>query len=340
MDNPRNLPAVRQNAALALPTTGEIDSMLKMADLLVSSGMVPSHLKTPQQAFYALQKGRELGIPPTNALSNIIVVQGKPTANAELMAALIYRDHGDDALRVVESTVEVCTIEYKRATWRRAERYTFSIEDARRANLLKNPTWNAYPQAMLRARAISAVARMAFQDSIGGMFTPEELGARVTLNDDGDVVSVDVPTEPRRYDANGERQPEPTQPAPAPRPPARNGHGGRAQAQRAAGVAAMATAEREPVRVVTGGYRPSDVHCMAFRDGHPCGGKLEPAGGKSADDILTAARSKGLPDDVTLCNGCLTAWREAGFGLARVEAASPVDGLFTEVDEPAAEEAF
>jgi hypothetical protein len=32
---------------------------------------------------------------------------------------------------------------------------------------------------MLRARCISAVARMAFPDSIGGMYTAEELGAEV-----------------------------------------------------------------------------------------------------------------------------------------------------------------
>lgn len=336
MDNPRNLPAVRQTAALALPTAGEIDSMLKMAELLVASRLVPDHLRTPQQAFYAMQKGRELGIPPTHALSNIIVIQGKPTANANLMAALIYRDHGDDALRIVETTAEQCVVEYKRRAWSRPQRHTFTIEDARRAGLAdgKNPTWKLYPQAMLRARCISAVATMAFQDTVAGMYTPEELGAGVTLDGEGDVVSISIPDdEPRRYDAaTGERT------EPAPRPPARaNGHGGRQQAQQfAVAASAVATAERapEPVRVVTGGYRPSPLHCQAFRGGHPCGGVLAAAGGKTADDILGAARAKGLPEDVTLCNGCLTVWREAGFRLTRIEAAAPVEAEFTEV-EPA-----
>lgn len=157
--------------------------MREQAAMLIKTQFLPSAIKTPEQAVMVMMKGRELGVPSLYALSNIVVIQGKPACSAELLQALIYRDHGDDALRFVEANNDYCTLEYRRRSWKKAERYTFSIDDADRAGLMKNPTWKAYPAAMLRARCLSAVARMAFADSIGGMYTPEELGASVTVVD-------------------------------------------------------------------------------------------------------------------------------------------------------------
>jgi hypothetical protein len=67
---------------------------------------------------------------------------------------------------------------------------TFTIEMAERAGLLKNPTWNAYPEAMLFSRALTAGMRTHCPDALGGhpAYTPEELGG-------DDVVPVTV-TEP------------------------------------------------------------------------------------------------------------------------------------------------
>jgi hypothetical protein len=45
---------------------------------------------------------------------------------------------------------------------------------------------------MLRARCLSAVARMAFPDSIGGMYSPDELGASVRV--EGETVVFDGET--------------------------------------------------------------------------------------------------------------------------------------------------
>ena len=180
------------NTALAvrpstLPSDGEWRTMMQMATELVRSGMLPAHIKSPAAAVAVIQKGRELGIAPMYALSNIIVIQGKPTANAELMAALIYRDHGDDALDYEESTVERCTIAYKRRNASKRSKHTFTQADAKAAGL-SGGNWAKYPAAMLRARCISAVARMGFPDSIGGMYTPEELGHSEDV--EGEFVSV------------------------------------------------------------------------------------------------------------------------------------------------------
>lgn len=181
--------------APALPSTTEWQTIVQMAGMLVPTGYLPASIKTAEQAVLIILKGRELNIPPLYALSNIVVVQGKPTCSAELMLALVYRDQGDLAVIVEESTAEVCRVTYRRRGWDRARSFAFTIADARTAELAGKGTWKQYPQAMLRARCISAVARLAFPDSIAGMYTPEELGAEVRVTDDG-ALEVDVRAEP------------------------------------------------------------------------------------------------------------------------------------------------
>lgn len=206
-------PTALTTSTSMLPDAAQLQAMLQFAETLLHSGLLPQHIKSPAAAFAVIQKGRELNIPPMLALANIIVVQGKPTANAELMAGLIQRDQGDDALRFVaaECTETRAVLLYKRRSWAKPERFTFTIDDARRANLIKAGPWTQYPGAMLRARAISAVARMAFADSIGGLFTPEELGASVHVTSDGEVV-VDVVPERETTDHETGEMPAPAAP--------------------------------------------------------------------------------------------------------------------------------
>ena len=178
----------------ALPSPAEWETLQQMARALVPTGMLPASIKTPEQAVLVMIKGRELRVPALHALSNIVVVQGKPACSAELMLALVYRDHGDDAVIVEESTPAVCRVTYKRRHWRERRAFAFTLEDAKTAGLAGKGTWAQYPQAMLRARAVSAVARLAFPDSLGGMYTPEELGAAVAVTGDGAVEVVETAT--------------------------------------------------------------------------------------------------------------------------------------------------
>lgn len=176
--------------AVLMPNQSEWALMLDMAAQLVPTGFLPSTIKTPQQAVAIMLKGRELTVPPMYALSNIVIVNGKPSISAEMMLALIYRDHGKKAIRVNHSDDTQCTIEYRLDGWPDVSSYTFAIDQARKAGLLANQTWAKYPAAMLRARCISAVARMAFPESIAGMYSPGELGEDVTVTDDGVVLSI------------------------------------------------------------------------------------------------------------------------------------------------------
>jgi hypothetical protein len=192
-----------------LPTPADWTTMVAMAKALVQTGFLPQEIKTAEQAVAIILKARELNIPPMYGLSNIAVIKGKPTCNAELMLALVYRDHGDDAIRIEESTPQRCTISYKRRDWPSRQTYSYTIEDAQRAKLTAGATWQSYPQAMLRARCVSAVARMSFPDTIAGMYTPEELGASVRVTDEG---RVEVEALPEPQTTNGHRPPEPSEP--------------------------------------------------------------------------------------------------------------------------------
>jgi hypothetical protein len=154
-----------------------------------------------------------LGIPATVALRQIVVVQGKPTCSAELMLALVHRTYGQSAMRVYKTDNESCTVQYRQQGWDGISDYSFTIEDAKRAGLLKNQTWTFYPAAMLRARAISATVRFAFPECLSGLYLPEELGADVTVVD-GAVVPIDsgeAPASTAPTEAEEERAVVPTE---------------------------------------------------------------------------------------------------------------------------------
>lgn len=167
--------------------------MLEQANVLIDSGLLPADIRKPAQAVAIMLKGQELGIKPMYALSNIVIVKGKPSASAELMLALIFTDHGDSAFRWLESTDQVATASYKRRTDTARQEFSFTWEDALKAGLTGGDNWRKYPKAMLRARCVSAIARMYFPDSIGGMYTPEELGLHTEYEEDGALSAASVP---------------------------------------------------------------------------------------------------------------------------------------------------
>ena len=66
-------------------------------------------------------------------------------------------------------------------------KFSYTIEEAKQAGLLGKDSWKNYPAAMLRARAVSIVARAVFPDSIMGCsYIHEELGAEV--NEEGEII--------------------------------------------------------------------------------------------------------------------------------------------------------
>lgn len=159
-------------------TPDEWNMLKEQARAAIASGFLPRHIQKPEQAVIIAMKGRELGIPFMQAMASITVIQGKPALSAELMLALIYKNAPGAEINFVtasEKAHEECEVEMRRPHGK-PQRFKFTLDDARRAGLLSNPSWSRYPSAMLRARVVSAAARAVFPDAIMGCYLPEELG--------------------------------------------------------------------------------------------------------------------------------------------------------------------
>ncbi len=174
-----------------LPSASEFEVMQRMSRMFQESGLY-KNVANVAQAIAIVQTGRELGIGPSMALREMYIIpgQGRPTLSAALLGALVQRDHGDGAIRVVESTNDVCRVQYRRRSWEKPQEIMFTMEDARRAELVKaKSNWEKYPRAMLRSRAVSEACRAGFSDSIMGLYSTEELAPdSVTVTPDGEIV--------------------------------------------------------------------------------------------------------------------------------------------------------
>jgi len=174
-----------------IPAAEEWNSMQQIAEVLIAGGMLPSALDTSAKVISVLLTGRELGIGAMEACRSINVIQGKPSLSAELMLALAYKNIAGFEFAVEQSTDQLCKVKARRGNEQEWVSMTFTKGDAERAGLLGKGVWKQYPQAMLRARAISALCRVLAPDAIRGTYTAEELGK----DDASDVTANPVTTE-------------------------------------------------------------------------------------------------------------------------------------------------
>lgn len=184
--------------ALQTIQPSEYDIIRDQAQALVKTGFLPPAIKTPEQALAIILTGRELGIPAMAALNTINVIQGKPTVSPQLMIALIERSGQlDDVSYDVNPDRAIVTMKRKGRT---PHTEIFSMADANRMQttewvnnqkrsipLSEKFNWKSMPETMLKWRAVAACARVVFPDVILGLYTPEEMGADVSISDDGEM---------------------------------------------------------------------------------------------------------------------------------------------------------
>jgi len=204
------------NATIALA-----NDAWKLAQTLQQTDFVPKALRgKPEAILAAILTGAEVGISPMQALAKIHVIEGRPAMSAELMRAVVLRDGHD--LWIEEQSSTRVIIGGKRKGSDRETRVTWTMDDAKRANLAGKDVWRKYPTAMLTARATGQLCRAIFADVLSGIsYTVEEL-------EDGDLIEVeevpvDAPAPPpgrtaraRRPATRGSGAPAQTEPDPAP----------------------------------------------------------------------------------------------------------------------------
>ena len=175
---------------------------MQYAKTVCQGSLVPSAYRgQPANVLIAMDFGRSMGLSPAESLYRITVINGRPSASAELIAANVRR--AGHRLRVTkDDRARTATCEIVRrddpdftftATWDMAK--------AQQANLSGKENWRKYPMAMLTARSITECARDACPEALYGViYTGEELGASQT--------GPDGAAEPVAVEATVEHAPE------------------------------------------------------------------------------------------------------------------------------------
>ena len=172
----RTAPATSQ--ALSL-TAMSVQDAWGFAKALAESSLLPrQYQNNPGSVLWALEYGRGIGLDVITTIQSVHVIQGKATQSADLMAALTRRAGHRMRMTSTDDRAEV-TI-YRSDDPDFPFTSTWDTAKATRAKLLNKDTWQQYPAAMLRARAISECVRMACPEVLhGAIYTPEEIGAPV-----------------------------------------------------------------------------------------------------------------------------------------------------------------
>jgi len=150
-----------------------LDEATTLARAAVASKLYA--VTSAEAALMILLTGRDLGLTASQSFRAIYVVSGKPVVSSDAMVAAIRRSGLCASWRVVETTIERCTIETLRQGESEPERESFSMEDATRAGLSRKDVWRQYPRDMLRHRAAAGLARRVYPDVVLGCYAPGEL---------------------------------------------------------------------------------------------------------------------------------------------------------------------
>lgn len=146
-----------------------------IADSIAGSTNLPQHGRARADAIVLMLSGQELGIPPMQALRSLHLVEGRVELSATLMLGLMASKMGCQ-FTWQEATAQQAVLVLKRPDQQQhTERYTWAM--AERAGLTRKKNWQQHPEAMLRARCISAAARAYCPEILSGCYVEGELDA-------------------------------------------------------------------------------------------------------------------------------------------------------------------
>ena len=127
--------------------------------------------KSPDDVMAIMMIAQAEGRHPGSIIQEYHIINGKPTLKADAILARFQKAGGkvnwltytDTAVKGVFSHAQggELTLEW-------------TIEQAQKAGLTKNPVWGKYPRAMLRSRVASEAIRTIFPSVLGGAYSSEE----------------------------------------------------------------------------------------------------------------------------------------------------------------------
>ena len=178
-----------------------LDTQMQFAKAVTASGgsiLPKAYQGNPGNALIAINLGSSMGLAPAESLYRIDVIQGTPTASAELVASNVRKAGHKLRVRVDEQAQSV-TAEIIRAD---DPEYTYSVTRdmkwAQGMGLATKDNYKKQPMTMLQWRAITAVARLAASEALYGVgYTADEI-RELPSPQQAQAVTADqfVPTEP------------------------------------------------------------------------------------------------------------------------------------------------
>lgn len=164
--------AVSENKFAPPMTFGEIQ---EIAAYLQASRLLPAALRNraPDIAL-VIGTGQELGLHWSAALRGIKIVGGQAVLSADLMVGVVLASGAAEYFIEIDANSERAVYETRRKGAPAPQRAAFTMEDAKRAGLADDPSWQKYPGPMLSARARAALARKVFPDVLMGVYTEDE----------------------------------------------------------------------------------------------------------------------------------------------------------------------
>lgn len=166
--------------AVHQPTTAAVlDTQMQFAQAVTASGgsiLPKAYQQNPGNALIAINLGSSMGLAPAESLYRIDVIQGTPTASAELVASNV-RKAGHKLRVKVDERAQSVTAEIIRAD---DPEYTYSVTRdmkwAQGMGLATKDNYKKQPMTMLQWRAITAVARLAASEALYGVgYTSDEV---------------------------------------------------------------------------------------------------------------------------------------------------------------------
>ena len=154
----------------------EFDKRMKYCEVLASSSLVPAGFRgKPEDVFVAIEFGQMVGLNPMQALTNIAVINGRPSIWGDAALALVKASGKMEYIKEYFKDDETAVCETKRKDETVAVVREFSMKDAEKAGLLNKSTWKQYPKRMLQMRARAWALRDAYPDVLSGIQITEEM---------------------------------------------------------------------------------------------------------------------------------------------------------------------
>lgn len=168
---------------IAIRQPDALPEKIRYAQALSDANMLPAqYRKQPANLLFAIEYADMLGLSPMAAITGVHVIEGKPSASANLISGLVRK--AGHRLRVFVERPQGGPVAVAQIVRSDDPEFTFEsrwdMARARTAGVATKHVWKSYPEAMLKARAITEVAREACEEALSGLsYTPEELGANV-----------------------------------------------------------------------------------------------------------------------------------------------------------------